>query len=98
MSASMYSIGAERYRLGFGGPADAVAPTQSSGLSALPTPSAAAGDEVKPWHPSSPLFAFGALAALTFGLMAVSTSGGVSLRVGKTVASVAGGAGVGSTK
>lgn len=93
-----YSIGAERYRLGFSGPQATAAATQSSGLSALPTPAQSYGDEGKPWHPSSPLFAFGVLAAVTVGLMAVSTSGGVQLRIGKTVAGVAGSAGVGNAK
>lgn len=94
----MYSIGAERYRLGFSGPQNTAAATQASGLAALPTPAQGYGDEAKPWHPSSPLFAFGCLAALTFGLMAVSTSGSASVRLGKAVATVGGGAGVGSTK
>lgn len=92
---SLYSIGAERYRLGATTPADAFAPTQASGLQALPTP--AEGAAPPPWHPDNPLFAFGLLAALTVGLMAVSTSGGVSLRVGKTVASAAGSVGVGKS-
>ena len=92
----MYSIGAERYRLGAGGPHASAAPTQASGLTALPTPAGSYGDESKLWHPSSPMFAFGVLAALTFGLMAVSTSGSASLRLGKATATVAGGAGVGS--
>lgn len=91
--AGPYSIGAERYRL-FGG-ADAAAPTQASGLQALPTPAESYGDEAKPWHPSSPLFAVGVVAAFAFGLIAVSTTGDASVRVGKAVATVAGGAGVG---
>jgi hypothetical protein len=95
---NQFSIGAERYRLGASGPQATAAATQASGLQALPTPAESYGAEGKPWHPSSPLFAFGALAALTIGLVAVSTSGGVQLRVGKTVAGVAGTAGVGSTK
>ena len=94
--ASQFSIGAERYRLG-GSPADVTAPTQASGLTALPTPAQGYGDEVKPWHPASPLFAFAVVGALTVGFMAVSTSGSASVRVGKTVASVAGGAGVGKS-
>ena len=98
MSASQYSIGAERYRLGFSGPQNSAAATQASGLSALPTPAQGYGNEAKPWHPSSPMFAFGVLLAATVGLMAVSTSGSASLRVGKAVATVGGGAGVGSTK
>jgi hypothetical protein len=90
---SQYSIGAERYRL-FSTPA-ASAPTQASGLTALPTPSAGYAAEGKPWSPHSPMFAFGVLAALTFGLMAVSTSGAASVRFGKVTAAVGGGGGIG---
>jgi hypothetical protein len=93
--SSQFSIGAERYRL-FGTTPATAAAMQNTGLQALPTPSEGYGLEAKPWHPSSPMFAFGAVLALTVGLMAVSTSGSASVRVGKTVASVAGGAGVGS--
>lgn len=96
--ASQFSIGAERYRLGFSGPQASAAATQASGLSALPTPAQGYGNEAKPWHPSSPMFAFACLLGLTFGFMAVGTSGSVSARVGKTVATVGGAAGVGSTK
>lgn len=92
-----FTIGAERYRLGFSGPQNSAAATQASGLSALPTPAQGYGNEAKPWHPASPMFAFGVVAALAVGLMAVSTSGSASVRVGKTVASVAGGAGVGKS-
>lgn len=93
--ASQFSVGAERYRL-FGGTPATAAAVQGTGLHALPTPAESYGQEGKPWHPSSPLFAFGVVAALTVGLMAVSTSGSASVRVGKTVATVTGGAGVGS--
>ena len=86
--------GAERFGLFDGGAAsDAVANT---GLRALSTPAQAYADEGKPWHPANPLFAFGVLAALTVGLMAVSTSGGGKVRVGHTVAGVSGAAGIGS--
>ncbi len=44
---------------------------------------------VAPWHPDSPLFWFGAVAALTFGAIAFSTS----IRVGPARASL----GVGKT-
>ena len=93
---SAYSIGAERYRLGGAAPADQAAPTTASGLTALPTPSGFARDEGRPWHPSSPMFAFGVVAALTFGLMAVSTSGTASVRLGKVRATVGAGGAVGS--
>jgi hypothetical protein len=85
-----------RFRLGTSGPASAAA--VGTNLGGLTSPSEQWANEAKPWHPQSPLFAFGVLAALTFGFMAVSTTGGASVRVGKTVASVAGGVGVGSTK
>jgi hypothetical protein len=91
---SQYSIGAERYRLGGGAPAHVAAAVQASSLQALATPAESYGNEAKIWHPANPLFAFGVVAAFTFGLMAVSTSG--SVRVGKAVASVGGA--VGSTK
>jgi hypothetical protein len=95
--SSPYSIGAERYRLSSVTAATA-ATMQNTGLHALPTPASAYGNEGKPWHPASPLFPFAIVAALTFGLMAVSTSGTASVRLGKAVATVGGGGGVGSTK
>jgi hypothetical protein len=88
--------GPERFRLYEGGSASAA--TVNTGLTGLATPAQTYANEAKQWHPSSPMFAFGVLAAVTFGLMAVSTSGGASVRLGKTVATVTGGAGVGSTK
>lgn len=91
---SAYSIGADRYRL-YGSNPGSSAPMQASGLTALPTPAQSFANEAKQWHPSSPMFAFGALAALTFGLMAVSTSGSASVRLGKTVATIGAGGGVG---
>jgi hypothetical protein len=88
--------GPEKFRLYDGGGAsEAVANT---GLLAVATPAQAYANEAKAWHPSNPLFAFGVVAALTFGLMAVSTSGGASVRLGKTTATLTGGAGIGSTK
>ncbi len=88
---SQLSPGPERFRLFDGGaPSPAVA---DSGLNSLPTPYAGAANAAKPWSPESPMFAFGVLAALTFGLMAFSTSG--TVRVGKT--KLTAGVGVGST-
>jgi hypothetical protein len=84
--------GPERFRLYEGAPGSpAVA---ESGLSALPTPSEGAAAQVATFSRENPLLAFGALAALTFGLMAFSTSG--TVRVGKT--KVTGGLGIGDTK
>lgn len=97
MAGSPYSVGAERYRL-YGVTAEGASAMQASGLAALPTPAQSHADEAKPWHPSNPMFAFGVVAALTIGLMAVSTSGSASVRLGHAVATVGGGAGVGSTK
>ena len=45
----------------------------------------APADTAKPWHVDSPLFWFGAIAAATFGLLAVSTS----VRVGPAKVSAA---------
>lgn len=71
--------GPERFRLFDTAPLPVATDT---GLSTLATPSAGAAQEASMWHPANPLFAFGLLGALTFGLMAFSTSGAV--RVGKT--------------
>jgi hypothetical protein len=88
---SSLSVGPERFGLTS---ATAPAPSASAtGLNALPTPAAGAANITKPWSPDSPMFAFGVLAALTFGLMAFSTSG--TVRVGKT--KLTGAVGVGST-
>jgi hypothetical protein len=72
--------GPERYRIYDTAPQNPA--VSDSGLSALPTPSAGAANTAKALHPDNPLFVYGALAALTFGFMAFSTSG--SIRVGKT--------------
>lgn len=42
------------------------------------------GGTTKPWHPDSPLFWFGVIAAATFGLIGASTS----VRVGPAKAAV----------
>ncbi|OJV57952.1 MAG: hypothetical protein BGO38_06940 [Cellulomonas sp. 73-145] len=63
------------------GTANVAAPTE---LNAVATPSEGAAAASAPWSPSNPLFWFGALAALTLGLAAVSTS----VRVGPARASV----------
>lgn len=62
----------------------------STGLTAVPSPGESGSREIKLLSPENPLLAWAALAGLTFGLMAFSTS----VRVGKTTASVS----VGSTK
>ena len=70
-------------------PADGPVTRTTSELNAAATPAegAAAGGQL--WNPSNPLFWFGALAAVTFGLMAVSTS----VRVGPAKVSVSAGKG-----
>jgi hypothetical protein len=69
-----------RYGLSAGGAATA----QQTETSSILAPSAADQRARDFWHPDSPLFWFAGLAAVTFGLMAVSTN----VRVGKTKASV----------
>lgn len=59
-------------------------------LGSVSTPSVAGARQESPFHPDNPLVVFGLIAALTFGLMAFSTS----VRVGGTTASVA----IGDTK
>ena len=77
--------GADKFNL----PRGARSTANDSGLHALtaPAPEDANGRLL---HPNNPLLAFGVLAAIAFGLMAVSTS----VRVGKTTASIQ----VGDTK
>lgn len=53
-------------------------------LTAVPTPAEGAEAASQPWNPENPLFWFGVLAFVTFGLMAVSTT----VRVGGARASV----------
>jgi hypothetical protein len=73
------------YGLGSSGPASSAI----SELSSVSAPSAAGARADSLVHPDNPLVIFGVLAAVTFGLMAFSTS----VRVGHTTASVS----VGST-
>lgn len=72
--------GPGRYGLAQGGPVTAAA----SELHTVASPAEGSAAGAQPWNPSNPLFWFGAIAAVTFGLMAFSTS----VRVGKTTASV----------
>jgi hypothetical protein len=53
----------------------------------LPTPSTAASNAAKPWHPDSPMLWVGGLIAVAFGLAGLSTS--TSARVGKGKAGIA---------
>jgi hypothetical protein len=77
--------GADKFNLPDTRPASSI----DSGMNAMTTPAAADHDGGL-LHPGNPLLAFGVLAAVAFGLMAVSTT----VRVGKTTASVQ----VGATK
>jgi hypothetical protein len=63
---------------------EAPAANGQTSLAAVPTPSAKAQAAGKALSPENPLFWFTAVAAVTFGLMAFSTS----VRVGHTTASV----------
>lgn len=53
-------------------------------LTAVATPRAGAASVGQPWNPDNPLFWFGAIAAVTFGLAAFSTN----VRVGSARAGV----------
>lgn len=80
MDTSRYApAGAARFHLSQG-TANISAPTE---LNAIATPAEGAASAGSPWSPSNPLFWFGALAALTLGLAAVSTT----VRVGPANAS-----------
>lgn len=81
MSATTWAPSApgEKYRLSRG-----PATSAETELAAVPSPADGAQDEGRLLSVGNPLLVFGALAALTFGLMAVSTT----VRVGKTKASV----------
>lgn len=74
----------------FGLNPDGPATTAQSELHAIASPAAGAQSVAQPWNPENPLFWFAAIAAVTFGLMAVSTT----VRVGKATGSVS----LGSTK
>ena len=73
-------LGPDKYGIPTAGPASNVPTAQAS----MVTPSAAGAAAAKVFSPENPLFAFGVLAAVTFGLMAFSTS----VRVGHTSASL----------
>ena len=72
--------GPARFHLAPGAPSPA-----PSELHAVSTPAKGAAAAGQPWNPENPLFWFAGLAAVTFGLMAFSTS----VRVGSTKASIA---------
>lgn len=68
------------YGLSSGGPVSSTV----TELNSISAPSAAGARAESLVHPDNPLVIFGVLAAVTFGLMAFSTS----VRVGQTTASV----------
>jgi hypothetical protein len=72
--------GPARYGLNPAGPTS----NATTELRAVASPAEGTANEMKPWHPSNPLFWIAALGAVTFGLMAVSTT----VRVGPGKASV----------
>lgn len=72
---------AAKYRLDAGAPASHV----DTPLPSVAGPGSVSAGPV--WHPDSPLFWFGVVAAATFGLLAVSTS----VRVGPVRAAVSAG-------
>lgn len=57
---------------------------ETTELTSVPSPAAGSAAAAQPWNPENPLFWFGAIAALTFGLMAVSTT----VRVGPAKGSI----------
>jgi hypothetical protein len=59
-------------------PAGAMANTGYGSMAYAAGPALAEGRSDKPWHPDSPLFWFGAVLAVTLGLIGASTS----IRVG----------------
>lgn len=71
-----YDVGS---KYGMGAPTPAYADTPLAQLTKA-SPGQAAADRL--WHPDHPLFAFGAIIAVTAGLLAVSGS----VRVGRTTA------------
>jgi hypothetical protein len=70
-------------RYGLAGPASTPDPANDTQLSVVRGSSVATANSQKLWHPDNPLFVLGVIAAVTFGLMAASTT----VRVGKTTAS-----------
>lgn len=73
-------MGPEKFGIPASGPASNVPTAQAS----MVTPSTAGQSAAKVLSPDNPLLAFGVLAAVTFGLMAFSTS----VRVGNSSASL----------
>ncbi len=81
MASAWAPASTDRYRVQTPATSERRTPTE---LHAVPTPQAGAAKAASPLNPENPLFWFGAIGAVTFGLMAFSTS----VRVGKTTASL----------
>jgi len=72
--------GPARYGLVSQGPAS----NATTELTSIASPADGASNELALWHPANPMFWVAAIGALTFGLMAASTT----VRVGKAKATV----------
>lgn len=81
MAQPLFAVPSPYTKYGLG---DTALSPVASPLHSIAGPGVADALSAKPWHPQSPLFWFGAVAAFTFGLMAVSVSG----RVGPAKAAV----------
>lgn len=81
--ASSFGIGTARYGTALTGSAPAVA-AGTTQLESVPVASSSASAPGQLFHPSNPMVALGAIVALTFGLMAFSTS--AKVRVGRQTA------------
>lgn len=73
------ATGAQKFGLQNSAPSPA-----NTALSSISTPAVGDAAQASPTSPENPLFVFAVIAALTFGLMAFSTS----VRVGDTTAAV----------
>jgi hypothetical protein len=89
-------VGPARLGLFPGGPASPA--TNDTALTSIASPSEDGARSVGALSLENPLLPIVAIAAAVIGLVAFSTSGSVSVRLGKAVATAGGGVGVGSTK
>jgi hypothetical protein len=89
-------VGPARLGLFPGGPASPA--TNDTQLTSIASPSEAAKSTAGTFSLENPALALAGIVAVTVGLIAFSTSGSISVRLGKSVATAGGGVGVGSTK
>lgn len=87
-------VGPARLGLFPGGPASPA--TNDTALTSVASPGEASS--IGTFSLENPLVPLAVVVAATIGLVAFSTSGSVSVRLGKAVATAGGGVGVGSTK